>query len=527
MARLLLTTVCRPVGGPGQGPSMGVDVMKGQLCCEQGALRTAGVGQAYGLEYIAANVARPTTVLHWPSERELARELRRHDYEHVGLSYTFQLVPRMQRTAALIRKHAPRAKLVLGGYGVAAPETHGLGDHVCAGDGIAFMRALLAERAGEPIEHPTIVYGNTLLSLPIRAGRKVMVCTGLGCANGCDFCASSHKFGREYQPLVGDGDGLFAVMDDLHQRTGLDEFQVFDENFLVDRARAERLAELCEQHDRHFDFFTFASVRSLADYTAEELVRIGVSAVWIGLEGKQAGYSKLHGERLAELLARLRAAGILVVGSMIVGFDYQTAAVVERELDEILDAAPTYLQALIYGPTPGTELWRRLGEQGRWRGGPPGSKDGVPYERCDGFEPGFVHPHLSADELVALQRRCYRRDFERHGPSIYRAIGAWLEGWQNLRTAPQPFLRARAAVYERKLRACRPLLPVGIARAPNSQVRTRLEELRDRLDVLGRAGRRERLAARVVLPLAERWTSFALRHDIGQQPRLLRRRHRW
>ena len=51
---------------------------------------------------------------------------------------------------------------------------------------------------------------------------------------------------------------------------------------------------------------------------------------------------------------------------------------------------------------------------------------------------------------------------------------------------------------------------------------------RDRLaDAFGPAGRRERLAARVILPLAERWTSLMLRHDLGQQPRLVRRRYRW
>ncbi len=526
MPRLLLTTVCRPIGGSGAGPSVGVDVMKGQLCVNQGALRTAGTGWAYGLEYIAANVARPTTVLHWPSERELVRELRRGDYAHVGISSTFQLVPRLRETVRLVRRHAPHARVVLGGYGTAAPETHALGDDVCMGDGIAFMRELLGERVGEPIEHPTIVYGNGLLSLPIDAGRKVMVCTGLGCANGCDFCASSAKFHKEYKPLVRDGDELFRVMNDLYLRTGVDEFQVFDENFLVDRARAERLAELCERHDRHFDFFTFASVRSLAEYSAEDLVRIGVSAVWIGLEGKHAGYDKLHGERLHELIARLRRRGIIVVGSMILGFDYQTADIVRQELDEILDAAPTYLQALIYGPTPGTELWERMERDGRWLGGPPGA-GGVPYERCDGFEAGFAHPHLSATELASLQRHCYQRDFERHGPSVYRAIETWLEGWENLREAPEPFLRARATVYERKLRPCRPLLPVGIARAPTPAVRQRLERLHARLlAAFGPPDIKERLTAGVVLPVAERWTSLGLRYDLGQQPRLIRRRHR-
>lgn len=505
---------------------MGVDVMKGQLCVNQGAFRTSGVGVAYGLEYIAANLSRPTTVLHWPSTRELARELARGDTTDVGVTFTFQLLPRLWETVALIRRLAPRARVILGGYGTAAPESHAWGDEVCDGEGIAFCRALFREREGEPVEHPTLVYGNRLFSLPIQAGRKVMVCTGLGCANGCDFCATSARFRRTYVPFVQDGDHLFRVMDDLSRRTGLDEFQVFDENFLADEARARRLADLCDAHGRHFDFFTFSSMAALSRYSAADLCRIGVSAVWVGLEGKKAGYEKLDGERIRDLCARLRSHGILVVGSMIVGFDYQTRDTVQAELDEILEAAPTYLQCLLYGPTPGTPLWERMDREGRWRGGPPG-RGGVPYGRCDGFEPGFHHPHLTPDDLRDLQRSCYDQDLRRHGPSIYRAIATWMDGWLHLRDASEAFLRARAAVYRRKLLASRPLLAVGIAHAPSPEVRDRLTDLRARLlRELPGPGLRERVVERAILPAAVRYTEATIRADLWQEPSLVRTRYR-
>jgi len=520
MPRVLLTTVFRPFGGPDQGPSMGVDVMKGQLCVNQGALRTSGTGAAYGLEYLAANLASPTTVLHWPSAAELVRELRKGP-DVVGITFTFQLTPRMRETVALVRRHAPGARVVIGGYGTAAPETAHDADEVCTGEGIAWMRDLLGERVGEPIEHPTLVYGNRVLSLPVQAGRKVIVCTGLGCATGCDFCATSAKFKRSYLPFVADGDALFRLLCDLSDRAGTDEFQVLDENFLVHEERARRLADLCVQHDRHFDFFTFASLRSLARWSAEDLVRVGISAVWVGLEGKKAGYDKLHGEDLRTLVARLRAAGILVVGSMIVGFDYHTPQIVREELEEIVAAGPTYLQCLVYGPTPGTALYQRLDAEGRWRGGPPG--EGVPYGRCDGYILGFRHSNLSVQEVEVLQRHCLDRDLQAGGPSMYRAIETWMEGWSNLRSRPEPFLRARARVYEKKLRGCRPLLPVGIARAPNPDVRARLEDLQRRMDRdLGPQTVRDRVAGRVILPAAAAWTQFALDHDLFQEPRLIR-----
>jgi haloalkane dehalogenase len=504
---------------------VGVDVMKGQLCVNQGAFRTSGTGWAYGLEYIAANLDSPCVVLHWPSRRELVRELRRGDFDHVGISFTMQLMPRMVDTVRLVRRHAPRARVILGGYGAMVPEAATHADLVCAGEGISFMRELLGEQVNEPIQHPTIVYGNQLFSLPIRAGRKAMVCTGLGCVNGCDFCASSAKFRRRYVPLVADGDAMFEAIDRIYRETGIDEFQVFDENFLVDEPRARRFADRCEEEGRYFEFFTFSSVAATSRYSSEDLVRMGVSAIWMGFEGKRAGYDKLHGERLKSLCQRLRAFGILVCGSMIIGFDYQTPEIIRHELDEYLDARPTYLQCLMYGPTPGTALYERISREGRWRDG--GLGKGVPWGKGDGFTLGFEHPHISADEMRRLQEECYDTDLQHGGPSIYRAIETWLEGWSNLRNSDQDFLRARARMYERKLRACRPLLPVGITHAPNPKVRARLVHLRQTLKAeLGPRSLRERAIERLVLPAAVRWTDFKLRHDLRQEPHLIRRTYR-
>ncbi len=499
--------------------------MKGQLSVNHGPFRTSGVGWAYGLEYIAANLKSPAVVLHWPSHAELVAELRRHRYDYVGVSFTLQLYDRMRETVRLVRRHAPQARVVLGGYGTMLPAAARHASLVCHGEGIDYMRRLLDERMGEPLTHPTIVYGNRLLSLPVRAGRKLVVCTGLGCPNGCDFCASSHKFGRTYVPLVESGDELFSVMNDLFERTGIDEFSVLDENFLRYEERARTLGDRCEAAGRHFEFFTFSSIRALERYTADDLVRIGVSAVWIGLEGKQAGYDKLHGERIADLARRLKHHGILVCGSMIIGLDYQTPDIVRQELAEVLEADLTYLQCLLYGPVPGTALFERIGRERRWIDG--GIGRAVPYGRCDGFELGFVHPHLGAEEAAALQRECYDEDLCHGGYSIYRAMETWLEGWENLREAPQGFLRARARVYERKLSACRPLLAVGISHAPSSRARRRMVAVRQALsEAFGPWRPKERALERLVLPVAARWTAFKLRHDLFQQPALIRRRYR-
>jgi len=129
--------------------------------------------------------------------------------------------------------------------------------------------------------------------------------------------------------------------------------------------------------------------------------------------------------------------------------------------------------------------------------------------------------------MASLQQECYERDLQRGGYSLYRAMETWLEGWENLRDARQPFLRARARIYARKLAACRPLVAVGLRHAPNERVRLRMATLRRRLlSQFGALRPDERLLERLVLPAAARWTAFKLDHDLFTEPRLIRRTYR-
>ena len=66
-----------------------------------------------------------------------------------------------------------------------------------------------------------------------------------------------------------------------------------DENFLLHRRRALRLLELMETHNKSWALYVFSSARVLQSYTIEQLVGLGVSWVWMGLEGEESQYQKL------------------------------------------------------------------------------------------------------------------------------------------------------------------------------------------------------------------------------------------
>ena len=89
--KVLLTSVCRPVGPRyGDAPSVGYELLCGQVTRAQGLFSPRTVNGFFGLEYIAENLDAPTVVLQYPSKRELIRELKK-GYDYVGISFIMAL----------------------------------------------------------------------------------------------------------------------------------------------------------------------------------------------------------------------------------------------------------------------------------------------------------------------------------------------------------------------------------------------------------------------------------------------------
>src|ERR1035441_2443287 len=115
--KVLLTSVCRPLGPKyGDAPSVGYELLYGQVTRAQGLFSPRTVNIHSPLECMGETVDAPTIVLQYPSERELIRELKK-GYDYVGVSFLLAVMHKMKEAVALIRRYAPNSKIVLGGYG--------------------------------------------------------------------------------------------------------------------------------------------------------------------------------------------------------------------------------------------------------------------------------------------------------------------------------------------------------------------------------------------------------------------------
>jgi len=521
--RVLLTSVCRPLGPAyGDAESVGYELLHRQVTRAQGIFSPRATHRTFALDYIATNLDAPAVALHYPSKRELARELRRAP-EFVGISFVLATFHRMKEVVALVREHAPRAKIVLGGYGTVLDDATlaPLCDHVCREEGVAFFRALLGETPRPmPYDHPLVVSTLRVLSTPV--GRTGMIFAGLGCPHGCDFCSTSHYFRRRHIRLLPTGDDVFRVIERYHEIDPTLSFTILDEDFLVARDRAVRLRELVQARGRPVSIFAFATVKSLSRLTPRELLETGIDGVWMGYEGTRSGFAKQHGRAVDELIPELRSHGISVLASMILGFDYQTPEIVRAELAGLLALRPTLAQFLIYGPTPGTPFFERVVAERRLHRDLEVDREAY-YRECDGFKAMVRHPTLAASEIEALQHECFERDYRELGPSVVRSLEVWFAGWKRYHDSDSAYLRAKAQRWADEVRGAYPLLRVARAHAPTRAAVIALEEeIRTRL---GAPTLRQRALA-LAGPAAAAWTRFTLGRDRFQHPAVRRNAYR-
>jgi hypothetical protein len=511
---VLLSSVCKPIGPTvGDAESVGYELLHGQVTRSQHIYSPRVVHVQYALDYIAENLDAPTVVLHYASRRTFIREIRR-GYDVIGIGFALSTVHHAIAMCKLIRKHAPQSRIVLGGYGTVMSDEELLPycDEICREEGVAFMRRLLGEPplpVGE-YRHPDIRSRLRLFGIPI--GHTAMIFAGLGCPNGCDFCCTSHFFKRKHIRLLPSGEAIYDVMERFQKKHGRIAYTVLDEDFLLNKKRAGLFLEQCRKKKAMFSTFCFASVKALSQYTYEELLEMGIDGVWIGYEGKECSYAKQEGDDIDQKIRELQDHGITVLASMILGIPYQTDEIVEREFQSLMSNRPALCQYLIYGPIPGTPFYEKVMAKDLMHGDLVSDRMGY-YRKCTGFSAMVKHPFLRREEIEALQRDLYRRDFELLGPSVLRVGEVKLNGWLKLKSHPSPHMRQKAADFRMKAATSLSLLPFTIV-GPRISIRNRARYCRQFLRVFRHAtwlGRTFALAAPVLAMFALlTWLKIAL-----------------
>ena len=536
-SRILLTSVFGPYAQDDEFGSRTINPMElyhNQVTREQGSFSLRMFHRSWGLMMIQQNISAPSTLLDFPTLEAFERELTAHHYDIVGISGIIPNFGKVREMCRRVRKLSPQSVIVVGGHVAGIPGIEAMldADHIVRGEGVAWMRTYLGEDPCAPVVHPEILsgFGFRILGMRVPDNTRDTAATiipSVGCPMGCNFCTTSAFFGGKGKShhFYESGDEIFEVMQHMEQSMGVQSFFVMDENFLLNRPRAMRLLELMQQADKAWALYVFSSINAIRKYSMEELVQLGISWIWVGLESPQSGYAKLKNADTRAIIANLREHGIKMLGSTIVGLEHHTTDNIQADIDHAVSHCTDFHQFMLYTPVPGTPLFHQMEDEGRML-------DGIDLADIHGqFKFNFRHAAITRDQSKHLLDGAFRQDFEENGPSLFRICQTLFNGWQRYKSHPAPRVRVRFAHEARKLRTTYNAALWAMERrlkTSNPAISVKIRVLRREIETeFGMPTRLLRILLGPVLVWTSQREDRRLARGVTYEPQTFVERHNW
>jgi radical SAM superfamily enzyme YgiQ (UPF0313 family) len=295
------------------------------------------------------------------------------EFDLVGITAMTHQATRAYEIADRFRTEG--VKVILGGIHPTVLPEEALyhGDAVVIGEAEPVMGRLLDDFLAGRLEriYRAPIPADDLLVVPrprreILAGKRYLttqtVQASRGCPYDCPFCTVTPYFGNRFR--YRDPADILAEIRSFPRRLVV----FLDDNLLGDPVRVRPLLEgMCELGVR---WGSQTNLRFAEDPELLKLVaRSGCIGLFVGIESVSGVNSRLakSGSRYpqAELMKRIRDAGIILETSIIFGFDDHDEGIFEKTLRFLEDCSPSVPTFHILTPYPGTILFRRFEEEGR------------------------------------------------------------------------------------------------------------------------------------------------------------------
>jgi hypothetical protein len=192
-----------------------------------------------------------------------------------------------------------------------------------------------------------------------------------------------------------------------------------------------------EKNNKIWLLSVLASANAIKNYTTDQLLRLGVFYLWIGIEGKNSKYKKLDGVDTKLLVSELQRHGIHVLGSTIIGLEDHTPENIDSIINWAVDHHTDFQQFMLYMPLPATPFYEQLKSEDRLL-----SEEELPFADAHGqFKFNYMHKHIKPGQETEFLLRAFKRDFDVNGPSLTRMIRTALNGWLTYKNCSNPRMR--------------------------------------------------------------------------------------
>jgi len=413
---------------------------------------------------MAQNIAVPSVVLENPSMTVFQKEVNNGAYGIIAIGFTILLTRKVLEMVEWVKQNHPDIEIVLGGYGTAvfkesfktSDRLKELVDHICYGEGLTYLNTIILNKwqikNEKPLKQDLLPAVNSFFRTPIEIFKQIIIVGGLGCVYGCSFCATSSQFNQRYIPLF-TGKQLFdSLWAQTQKHPGIQSAIIYEEDFLNNRKQVLEFIELFKNSDlskRPFLITVFASVKSILNYSIEELMECGIGTIFIGVESlsdevlQEEGLQKRKGE-IASLFEKLHNHGINTLGSLVIGWDSQTELIAKADADNFVALNPTFYQVIPLHVVPGTKLWDKMKQEGRIAMDYQVELDGI-------TDFNFEARSFSHEKALKLVFSTYSGLVDEGGPWPFRMFENLLKGYLKLKDKKENVFSERAGMYKSML----------------------------------------------------------------------------
>ncbi|MFW9898135.1 MAG: B12-binding domain-containing radical SAM protein [Candidatus Thorarchaeota archaeon] len=494
--RILLTTPCYPYPSLPANDSL-TDATGQRFTHADDIFTIVSHTHCYANHILAQNIDIPATLLEYPRWQNFTEEVDK-EYAIIGISSFPVHLDMVMKMCEYIREKSPETTIMLGSYGAQAfaaqydEETKKKYiDHVVQGEGVQFLREFLGEDTNRPITQklmPKCGGAPAFINKYPRGGIGFLV-TGLGCPGGCDFCSTTEMYGGKRIELLSPDDFVDHV--ELYRK----HFDRLSSVFVIEEDHFRHPRWLVRTKDRwqknidlieNVDWTGFGSVDFIwhfaSNYGWDAIPETGMGAVFVGVESKFAGehgYRKVKEADAREVFHKLHSMGIRTLGAWICGWDYHNHANMYEDLNYFVACKPTYEQLTRLSPFPGTELWRKLKDQGRVMN--------VPWEDVHFWSGAQKNISMETHETLNLTEYGYDLLYKTWGSSMLRRFEVSLNGYEFCMNSDNPLMREhRSKLFKRACTSTWLMLAAMERFAPNGVVRRRVFKADERFrEMLG------------------------------------------
>lgn len=261
-----------------------------------------------------------------------------------------------------------------------------------------------------PMPRKDLFRGKTTLNAGI-------IQTSRGCPLGCGYCTVTTLYGREYRTRP-----VEAVVEEI-RRYPSKNFLIVDDNVFFSHEYSRQLFEALIP--LKINWFSQASLElACRDKSLLKLAaRSGCVGLFVGIESlDQDTLNAAHKQfnkvtKFEENLAKLRRAGLTVVGAFMFGFERDTPATFDRVYDFAVKNRLATITPGIVTPLPGTALYRAM------------ERDNLILDRD--------WRHYTCEVLVTRHPTMSRAEIHEHYDALSRRFYSWrsiaARFWGNLR----------------------------------------------------------------------------------------------